>query len=159
NQVLLQHELAERPDDPFVYYYLGTLALERQRWQEALGYFMIGQAKWGTRESIACKLFAMMAWTNQLLHRYHESLRTCKEGLHHFPDDGELLFRKGIALRYLRQSNEAEACFTRILELPAPRKLYSVDPGIFGHLTRGNLAIIAEERGDTVSAETLWRDV
>ena len=37
NLILLQRELAERPDDPFIYYYLGTLAFERKQWQEALG--------------------------------------------------------------------------------------------------------------------------
>ena len=35
-EILLQKELAERPDDPFIYYYLGTLAFERsggrKRW-------------------------------------------------------------------------------------------------------------------------------
>jgi tetratricopeptide (TPR) repeat protein len=159
NLILLQKELAERPDDPFTYYYLGTLSFERGKWQEALGYFILGLAKWGTAESIACKLFAMISWTNQLLQRHAESLRVAGEGLHYFPDDGELLFRKAIALRYLHRPEEAEACFTRILALGRPKKLYSVEPGIFGHLTRGNLALIAEERGDHASARSHWQAV
>ena len=81
------------------------------------------------------------------------------KGLSHFADDGELLFRKAIALRYLHRSSEAEACFTRILGLGRPKKLYNVDPGIFGHLTRGNLAIIAQERGDNELARAHWRAV
>jgi tetratricopeptide (TPR) repeat protein len=159
NLILLQRELAERPDDPFVYYYLGTLAFERKRWQEALGYFILSQAKWGTTQSIACKLFAMIAWTNQILTRYDESLRVSNEGLTHFPDDGELLFRKAIALRQLRRASEAEACFTRILGLPRPQKFYNIEPGIFWHMTRGNLALIAEERGDYALALAHWRAV
>ncbi len=156
---LLMKEYAERPNDPFVLYYLGTTAFERKQWQEALGYFMLSLAKWGTTESIACKLFAMISWTNQILTRYDEALRVCDEGLSHFPDDGELLFRKAIALRYLHRSSEAEACFTRIIGLGRPKKLYNVDPGIFGHLTRGNLAIIAEERGDQALARAHWQAV
>lgn len=159
NLVLLQRELAERPDDPFIHYYLGTHAFERERWHEALGHFILSQAKWGTTQSIACKLFAMIAWTNQVLSRYDESLRVCNEGLYYFPEDGELLFRKAITLRYLRKASEAEECFTRILGLGRPKKLYNVEPGIFGHMTRGNLAIIAEERGDYAVAETHWRAV
>jgi glycosyltransferase involved in cell wall biosynthesis len=159
NQSLLQKELAERPDDPFIYYYLGTLAFERKRWQEALGYFILSLAKWGTTESIACKLYAMISWTNQVLNRYEESLRASDEGLSHFPADGELLFRKAIALRYLHRSSEAEACFTRILGLGRPKKLYNVEMGIFGHLTRGNLAIIAEERRDHALARVHWQAV
>lgn len=159
NEALLHQELASRPHDPFIFYYLGTLAFERKRWQEALGYFTLSLAKWGTRQSIACKLFAMIAWTNQILERYDESLRVSEEGLSHFPGDGELLFRQAIALRYLRRPEAAEACFTRILALPRPQTLYNIDPGIFGHLTRGNLALIAEERGDDALAKTYWQAV
>jgi len=159
NLVLLQKELAERPEDPFIYYYLGTLAFERKRWQEALGYFILSLAKWGTTQSIACKLFAMIAWTNQILERYDESLRVANEGLTYFPSDGELWFRKGIALRYLRRPAEAETAFTRILGLGQTKTLYNVEPGIYGYMTRGNLAIIAEERGDYPLARTHWQAV
>jgi len=157
--ILLNRDLTEHPNDPYVYYYLGTLAFEREKWQEALGYYILSLAKSGTKESIACKLFAMIAWTNQILLRYDESLRVSNEGLTYFPDVGDLLFRKGIALRYLHRSGEAEACFTRILSLGRPQKLSNIDPGIYGYITRGNLAIIAEERGDYALARTHWRAV
>ena len=159
NLVLLQRELAERPNDPFVYYYLGTLAFERKQWQEALGYFILSLAKWGTTQSIACKLFAMIAWTNQILLRYDESLRVCNEGQIYFPKDGELWFRKAVALRYLHRSAEAEMCWKRVLELGRPQTFYSVDQGIYGHLTRHNLALIAEERGDHAEADIHWRAI
>jgi glycosyltransferase involved in cell wall biosynthesis len=156
---LLCRELAERPDDPFIYYYLGTLSFERKLWQEALGYFTVSLAKWGTTESIACKLYAMIAWTNQILTRYDESLRVCDEGLVYFPEDGELLFRKAVAQRYRRNTGDAEACWNRILTLPPPRKFYNVEPGIYGHLTRRNLATIAAERGDRVLATKHWKAI
>jgi glycosyltransferase involved in cell wall biosynthesis len=159
NLILLQRELAERPNDPFIYYYLGTLAFEREQWQESLGYYTLSLAKWGTTQSIACKLFAMIAWTNQILKRYDESVRACNEGLHYFPHDGELWFRKAAALRYLHRRDEAESCWKRVLELGRPQTFYSVDQGIFGHLTRHNLALIAEERGDYEAAETHWRAI
>jgi glycosyltransferase involved in cell wall biosynthesis len=159
NLLLLNKELAERPNDPFIYYYMGTLAFEREQWQEALGYYILSLAKWGTSESIACKLFAMIAWTNQILLRYDESLRVCNEGLHYFPADAELWFRKAVTLRYLRRSGEAEACWKRVLELGRPKNFYNVAQGIYGHLTHHNLALIAEERGDHVAAESHWRAI
>jgi len=159
NLVLLHRELAEHPNDPFIYYYLGTLAFERKQWQEALGYYILSLAKWGTSQAIACKLFAMIAWTNQILIRYDESLRVCNEGLHYFTADGELWFRKAVALRYMHRRDEAEQCWRRVLELGKPQNLYSVDEGIYGHLTHHNLAIIAEERGDHRQAEIHWRSI
>jgi len=86
-------------------------------------------------------------------------LRVCEEGLFYFPDDAELLFRKAVAQRYRGQTDDAEACWTRILSLGPAKKLYNVDPGIYGHLTRRNLAIIAGERGDRVGVETHCRAV
>ena len=124
NQILLQRDLLERPNDPFTYYYLGTLAFERKQLQEALGYYILSLAKWGTGLSIGCKLFAMIAWTNQLLHRYEESLRVCNEGLQYFPEDAELWFRKAVSLRYLRHDNEAERCWKHVLELGQPHTFY-----------------------------------
>ncbi len=159
NLHLLHRELAERPNDPFVLYYLGTLAFERKQWPEALGYYILSHAKWGNTQSIARKLFAMIAWTNQILTRYDESLRVSNEGLTLFPDDGELWFRKAIAHRYRGETAEAEKAWQRILSLGPPQTFYSVDPGIFGHLTRRNLAIIAGERGDKAGAEAHWRTV
>ena len=35
---ILTQELAERPDDPFVLFNLGAIAVERQDWQSALGH-------------------------------------------------------------------------------------------------------------------------
>ncbi len=35
----------------------------------------------------------------------------------------------------------------------------SIDLGIYGHLTRRNLAVLAAERGDRAEAQKLWQDV
>ncbi len=71
NLMLLQKELADRPDDPFIYYYLGTLSFEREQWQEALGYFILSVAKWGTTQAIACKLRVVLHRITDLSSRLH----------------------------------------------------------------------------------------
>ena len=40
-----------------------------------------------------------------------------------------------------------------------PDQFCSVDQGIYGHLTRRNLAALAAERGDHAEAEKLWAEV
>ena len=50
---------------------------------------------------------------------------------------------------------EAESCWRRILGLTRPERFASVDMGIYGHLTRRNLAALAAERGDAEEAARL----
>ena len=45
------------------------------------------------------------------------------------------------------------------LGLKRPDQFCSVDQGIYGHLTRRNLAALAAERGDHSEVERLWREV
>ena len=101
------------------------------------------------------KLYALVA----TLGRPDEAVALCHDGLKIAPDDAELLYRKAVALRTLGARDEAEACWNRILTLKRPERFSSVDVGIYGHLTRRNLARIAEEKGDLRTARRLWEAV
>jgi hypothetical protein len=46
-----------------------------------------------------------------------------------------------------------------ILNLKRPDQYCSFDQGIYGHLTRRNLAVLAAERGDFRECEQLWSEV
>ena len=87
------------------------------------------------------------------------ALRTCAEGLKLDHEDAELWFRKAVVHRQRGESSEAEACWRGILTLRRPDQFCSVDQGIYGHLTRRNLAVLAAERGDQAEAEKLWREI
>lgn len=159
---ILFKELAERPNDPFVFYNIGMIAFERQQWAEALGYFCCSHAalpRAAESESLHRKLAGMIAWTQQILGNHGASLRVCEEGLARDAEDAELWFRKAVALRYLGQRDAAEASWRHILKLRRSNQFTSIDQGIYGHLTRRNLAIIAAERGDRAEAEVQWRAV
>ena len=95
----------------------------------------------------------------QSLGRPDEAVAVCDDGLKIAPDDAELLYRKAVALRTLGARDEAEACWNRILTLKRPERFSSVDVGIYGHLTRRNLARIAEEKGDLRTARRLWEEI
>jgi hypothetical protein len=75
------------------------------------------------------------------------------------PNDAELLFRRAVVHRHRGEKAEAETCWRRILTLRRPEEFCSVDQGIYGHLTRRNLAALAAERGDHGEAARLWRAV
>ena len=87
------------------------------------------------------------------------ALQACAEGLNLDPGDAELWFRKAVVHRHLGESGEAEQCWRRILRCKWPDQFCSVDQGIYGHLTRCNMASLAAERGDHAETEKLWREV
>ena len=156
---ILEAELAERPDDPFVLFNLGAIAVERQDWSTALGHLQRSLRGSAPTDSIVRKLFALIARSHQMLGDLPAALDACSEGLRIDPDDAELHFRKAVLHRKAAQPPEAEACWRRILTLKRPDQFCSVDQGIYGHLTLRNLAVPAEERGDQAEARRLWRMV
>jgi tetratricopeptide (TPR) repeat protein len=156
---LLQLELDERPNDPFVLFNLGAIANERHAWREALVFLERSLAGSAPTDSIVRKLFALIARAHQMLGDSQEALMACARGLRADPEDAELWFRKAVLHRNRGESSEADHCWRRILRLRRPDQFCSVDQGIFGHLTRRNLATLAAERGDDAEAERLWYDV
>jgi glycosyltransferase involved in cell wall biosynthesis len=157
-KILLQ-ELEDRPDDPFTLFNLGSIAIERQDWNGALRFLRRSLAGSAPTDSIVRTLFALIARAHQMVGDSQAALRTCAEGLELDTEDAELWFRKAVVHRHRGESTEAGRCWRRILGLHRPDQFCSVDQGIYGHLTRRNLAALAAERGDRAEAERLWEDV
>ena len=156
---ILQEELKDRPDDPFVLFNLGTIAIERRDWSGALTYLRRSLSRSAPSDSITRKLFALIARSHQMLGDTAAALRVCAEGLSLDPDDAELWHRKAVVHRSRGESAEAEQSWRRILTLSRPDRFCSIDQGIYGHLTCRNLAVLAMERGDHGEAGRLWRAV
>jgi tetratricopeptide (TPR) repeat protein len=156
---ILKRELEDRPNDPFVLFNLGAVAVERRAWPEALGYLQRSLAGSAPTDSIVRKLFALLARAHQMMGDSHGALAACAKGLELDRHDAELWFRKGMVHRHRGESSEAEKCWRLILTLNRPEQFCSVDQGIYGHLTRRNLAVLAAERGDLAEAQRLWEAV
>ncbi len=156
---ILRDELKSRPDDPFILFNLGAIAIERRDWGEALKHLRRSLSRSAPSDSITRKLFALIARSHQMLGDTGTALRVCAEGLSLDPDDAELWHRKAVVHRGRGESAEAEPCWRRILTLSRPERFSSLDQGIYGHLTRRNLAALAAERGDPDEAVRLWRSV
>jgi GT2 family glycosyltransferase len=157
-RILIQ-ELDARPDDPFTLFNLGAIAGERKDWNAALGFLHRSLAGSAPTDSIVRKLYALIARAHQMLGDSPAALQTCAEGLQLDAGDAELWFRKAVVHRHRGEPGEAEQCWRRILHCKRPDQFCSVDQGIYGHLTRRNLAALAAERGDHAEVERLWREV
>ena len=156
---ILMQELEARPDDPFTLFNLGSIAGERKDWNDALRYLERSLKLSAPSDSIVRKLYALIARAHQMLGESQAAIDTCFEGLKLDPADAELWFRKAVVHRHRGESGEAEECWRRILHCKRPDQFCSVDQGIYGHLTRRNLAALAAERGDHAETEKLWREV
>jgi glycosyltransferase involved in cell wall biosynthesis len=156
---LLLLDLQDRPDDPFVLFNLGAIAAERGEWREAIGYLERSLTGSAPTDSIVRKIFALIARALQMLGDLRGAIWVCERGLAVEPEDAELWFRRGVVHRHRGESSQAELCWRRILTLRRPDQFCSVDQGIYGHLTRRNLAALAVERGDHAEALRLWMDV
>ena len=80
---------------------------------------------------------------HQMMRNSQAAIQTCIDGLKLDPQDADLWFRKGVVHRHRGESADAENAWRRILGLKRPNKFCSVDQGIYGHLTRRNLAVLA----------------
>ncbi len=156
---ILERELEDRPNDPFVLFNFGAIAVERRAWSEALDFLKRSLAGSAPTDSIVRKLFALIARTHQMTGDSQGALRACAQGLELDPEDAELWFRKAVVHRHRGESSEAERCWRFILTLKRPDQFCSVDQGIYGHPKRRNLAALAAERGDHAGARRLWEEV
>ncbi len=159
DEAILRAELADRPGDPFVLFNLGSIAVERRDWRAALESLRASLAGSAPGDSIVRKLYSLIARAHQMLGEDGAALAACAEGLSLDPDDAELLFRRAVLHRHRGEATEAERCWRRVLSLRRPERFASVDMGIYGHLTRRNLAALAEERGEAGEAARLWGEV
>jgi glycosyltransferase involved in cell wall biosynthesis len=159
DEAILRGDLEERPNDPFVLFNLGSIAIERQDWAKSLEYLRHSLAGSAPTDSITRKLYALIARSHQMLREPQRALQACAEGLSIDPEDAELLFREAVVRRNCGDRDGAERCWRKVLSLSRPERFSSVDQGIYGHLTRRNLAALAEERGAPDEARQLWTDV
>jgi glycosyltransferase involved in cell wall biosynthesis len=159
DEAILLAELKERPEDPFILFNLGSIAVERQDWRIALSHLTRSLEGSAPTDSITRKLHALIARSHQMLGETERALAACATGLKVHQDDAELLFREAVIRRNAGDRAGAEQCWRRVLTLRRPETFASVDMGIYGHLTLRNLATLAEERGDRDEARKLWREV
>ena len=98
NIKILERELIQRPDDPFVLFNLGSSAVQQKDYHAA---WAAGRslALSAPRDSMVRKLYALIARVHQMTGDSQEALRTCAAGLKLDPQDAELWHRKAVIHR------------------------------------------------------------
>lgn len=154
---LLELDLQDHPDHPFVLFNLGMTYDDMGSHDEAV--------KWLTRclqvshieESHVRKAFALLSNSLSEMGDILEALSVCRQGIAHFPDDLELRFREGILLHKNNELLPAVESYRRVLEVQKLRHFTSVDPSIGNVKARHNLALVYEDLGRFDLAELHWR--
>ncbi len=119
---ILEPELAERPDDPFVLFNLGSIAVERQDWARPAR-VPSPQPPSGSAptDSITAQLFALIARCHQMLGDLPVALGACAEGLRLDPDDAETTLPKGRVAPQSRPSRRGRSLLAADFDLEASR--------------------------------------
>jgi glycosyltransferase involved in cell wall biosynthesis/SAM-dependent methyltransferase len=162
NLRLLLLEDAENPGDSFTLFNLGWAYHESNRLAEAESYYRRSLQHARSNPLFLRKLYAMLARVLRQRGRAADALACCREGLVRYPGDAELLLQMSWALYLHRDLAGAESCLLQLLQSsPVPEGLFefSVDPGLRGHVTRNNLAVLYRDQGRLAEAESQWRAV
>lgn len=158
--LLLEREVTDRPDDPFTLFNLGWAYHDRDRHVEALTMFQKSMQLAPPGSSMVRKLYAMLARCHRGLGQLQAGLTCCQEGRQHYPEDTELLFMEGLLRCESGDMAGGEACWRYLLQsTPVEYTAIGVDPGLRGHITHTNLALLYESQGRIAEAEQQWRAV
>jgi tetratricopeptide (TPR) repeat protein len=98
NWRLLQLELQEHPDDTFVLYNLGAVAMTQDRLAEALTYLQKCIEKSEPGDNLLPKVYSLVTRCRHAEGRKDLAAEICRQGRMLFPQDAELLFSEAVLL-------------------------------------------------------------
>jgi tetratricopeptide (TPR) repeat protein len=154
NLRLAQLELADRPEDPVALFDLGWDYLKMGR---------LPQAERLLQRSMAAglctrKLFALLAEAVARLGRGDEGLEFCNQGLIEFPDDPELLYRRGELLAEAGDLDAAQQTLVKLVNLgPQDYCEVGLEEGLRAEKARCLLGQICQEDDRWAEAELHYR--
>ncbi|MCC7424298.1 MAG: glycosyltransferase [Planctomycetaceae bacterium] len=156
---LLKLDADERPDHPFVLFNLGMTYADAGRHDEAIAALEQCLAVSTPGESHLRKAYTLLVASLAHVSDFSAADRRCKEGLEHFADDPELLFRQALLHHERGDLRAAEQTYLKLLggAIPASRTFQSRDVAIGGWKARHNLALVHEEMGDITAAVEDWK--
>lgn len=154
---LLEMELGERPDHPFVLFNLGMTYADMEETEQAAAYLEKCLLVSTPDESHVRKAYALLVGCLTQLRRDSEARRVLGRGQELFPEDPELWFRLGALEQQGKNHDEAIKAYRTALSSQPNRYFMSRDRGITGYKARHNLAGVYRELGRLDLAELQWR--
>jgi tetratricopeptide (TPR) repeat protein len=157
---LLELDLAEHPDHPFVHFNVGMTALHNGETERAIHHLRRSIELAAPQESHVRKTYALLASAYRTHGDIDRARQLCERGLALFPHDPELLFHMGIVCHEAGDLAAAEAALSRLLSVPDPSGyLSSMDSSVLSFKARHNLAAVYQSEGRHAEAERCWRHV
>lgn len=156
---ILELELAQRPDHPFVLFNLGMTHADMGEHGTAEAFLRRCLTVSRPDESHVRKAYALLVVSLQEQDRLDDAWAANCHGLELFGADPELLFLRGTLAHRLGRRELAAEAYRGALANRDQRHFSSVDPGVLGYKARHNLAIVLQELGRPDLAEVQWRHV
>jgi tetratricopeptide (TPR) repeat protein len=157
NGRLLRLQDAERPDDPFTLFYLGSACRDLGRLDEAAALYRRSLQLAPSGYNLAAKACGLLAHCLGQLGRTEEALAVCRDGAVRFAGDAELVFHEALLHWARGDLAAAEGCFLRLLEMPPGLALAGSDTGLHDYKTRRHLALLYGRQGRLGEAEAQWQ--
>ena len=144
---ILELDLQERPDHPFILFNLGMTCEDAGEYERAEQYLKKCIERSNPGESQLRKAWALLVSCARELGRIDDALKLADEALLLFPDDKELLFRRAVLKQDDGQYDSAIEDYGAVLQKPADRQFQSIDPSICGCKAKHNMALAQQSLG------------
>lgn len=142
NLRLLKLEIEDNPDDTFVLYNLGAVAITQNRYEEAIEYLERCLNLSRPDDHLLAKVHSLIARGYHQLGKLPDALVACRHGRKAFPQDSELLFLEAVLLHERKDLPGAERALLQILDLPKNVTFAGSDSGLMSYRPRLFLADI-----------------
>jgi GT2 family glycosyltransferase/tetratricopeptide (TPR) repeat protein len=157
DEYLLQLDLQDRPDHPFVLFNLGMTAHYTSRHDEAVRWLKQSIENSAPEESHVRKAYALLVGSLKELFRATEAEAECQRGLTQIPGDPELLFLMAGFAAKRGDHLAAIDLYRRSMGADISGAFSSIDPGIRGWKARHNMALSLVAIGDWDAARETWK--
>jgi GT2 family glycosyltransferase/tetratricopeptide (TPR) repeat protein len=153
---LLELDIAERPNHPFVLFNFGMTHHYVGNHEDAIDWFRRSIAASNVQESHVRKAYVLLAQSLRALGMDDEAFSTLLEADKLFPDDQEIPFHLGIAYTARGQYGDAITCYERVLKSQPATYFSSLDAGLSSFKTLHNLGVVSELAGNYAEARKRW---
>jgi len=154
---LLELDLSERPDHPFVLFNIGMTAFHMKEFPKAKETLERCLKMSGPNESILRKVYAMLGGSELELGNLQYARERIEQGLKIYPRDPELLFRAGIIYHECGELPLAEQSYLRLLNDHEIGHIDSIDISMTTYKAHHNLGVIYRDMGRLNEADRHWR--
>lgn len=154
---ILDLDLKERPEHPFVLFNLGMTHLDAGNYESAINYLKRCINVSNRNESHCAKAHALLASAHYRNEDIDSAIEVSEAGRSLFPDDIELKFLRALYAQEVNELDTAESIYLSLLHPKPTKKSFSSRVnGLDGIKAHHNLALVYEAKRDLKNAAKHW---